>query len=829
MLKKCLSIGTVIVYLFTGQIGTSSVWAEELVLPKPGAMVPLSPAFDPAVIKGIKIHPDQPFQFNFLIARGEEKLADVPKNAAYQKLIKYFLASLAIPDEDQWVNLSPYEHALIIKDNFGKTEMGRDLLAQDYILKGISASLIYPEGKLGKAFWKKIYAQAQAKYGNTNVHVNTFNKVWIVPDKAVVYEYDDAQDLNAYVIESKLKVMLEEDYLSLQKNKQSSNTRASEIFRDIIIPALTHEVNTGKNFANLRQIYNAMILATWYKRTLKESILGKVYADRSKIKGIDQDPRANEEIYAHYLKAFKQGVFNFIKEDVDPLTQRRIPRKYFSGGFHREDKATTVVRRIDSAQTTAMSNEQAGIDNVFVSFDRASTAVKIEDLVLVTAASFSPYFDFLMEGKPLDIDTFDAIDITPAAKLLRRGKFAIRQGNLKGAQDYLKSSLTAEGTTDALRERAGILSAATYDMDADNPADRMTYGFEPNAEDFIEFLFMLKKSGMKTEQALSSLEQFLETMPPSEFMRTIGLMMSLLKLRSYLFDELKRVPASFFISGDLVNIVLKVIIDRDINDEVTAEAQRVKTQIPGLAQTENKQDELLRQLLSSSMNDIAARALGTDKANVNKFANALMPIIQKLTARASAGEGDAVSLVQRAVDIIDTPEGATTWGFKTGQMPLLKTSEVILKERINDQDVSSQQSLLTILLSSNADAFLRNHYVSNALEDLFGRGTDKVKVKTRFLKKTAQYAQHMLGLNIEDKVTSAIEDIEKQSNESRAMTTVNTTGGIDFKSSDSILNVLRGSKRSSDHLTIQDWSQFNTIDGLIPRIISIEPLLIVKQ
>jgi len=37
-------------------------------------------------------------------------------------------------------------------------------------------------------------------------------------------------------------------------------------------------------------------------------------------------------IYQRYLKAFKKGVYNYIKEDVDSLTQETIPRKYFSGG-----------------------------------------------------------------------------------------------------------------------------------------------------------------------------------------------------------------------------------------------------------------------------------------------------------------------------------------------------------------------------------------------------------------------------------------------------------------------------------------------------------------
>ena len=95
--------------------------------------------------------------------------------------------------------------------------MGRDLLAEDYMLKQITASLIYPEDEVGKKFWKRIYEEAAKKFGTTNIPVNTFNKVWIVPEKAVVYE--NAKAGTAYVVESKLKVMLEQDYLALEKNQ----------------------------------------------------------------------------------------------------------------------------------------------------------------------------------------------------------------------------------------------------------------------------------------------------------------------------------------------------------------------------------------------------------------------------------------------------------------------------------------------------------------------------------------------------------------------------------------------------------------------------------
>ena len=102
---------------------------------------------------------------------------------------------------------------------FGQTEMGRDLLAQDYLLKQITASLIYPESNWQRIL-EKVYAQAQAKYGTTNIPVNTFNKVWIVPDKAVVYENGGT----AFVLENHLKVMLEEDYLSLAETFRSGRT-----------------------------------------------------------------------------------------------------------------------------------------------------------------------------------------------------------------------------------------------------------------------------------------------------------------------------------------------------------------------------------------------------------------------------------------------------------------------------------------------------------------------------------------------------------------------------------------------------------------------------
>ena len=118
-------------------------------------MVHLSPEFNPPILKGIKVHPDNPFRFDFILDVGDGskpspngRVVNPPLQEESMRLIKYFLASLTIPEKDLWVNLSPYEKDRIIPQSFGLTEMGRDLLAEDYMLKQITASLIYPEDEM---------------------------------------------------------------------------------------------------------------------------------------------------------------------------------------------------------------------------------------------------------------------------------------------------------------------------------------------------------------------------------------------------------------------------------------------------------------------------------------------------------------------------------------------------------------------------------------------------------------------------------------------------------------------------------------------------------
>ncbi len=149
-------------------------------LPVPGTMIAPSGAFTPPLITGITVHPNDPLKLDFFVDAGTNNVKGKEFEQEGKKLIRYFLAALTVPEDQLWVNLSPYEENRIIPEELGKTELGRDMLAQDYMLKQLTASLMYPEKDIGNEFWDRVYTKAHEKFGSTEIPTNTFNKVWIV-------------------------------------------------------------------------------------------------------------------------------------------------------------------------------------------------------------------------------------------------------------------------------------------------------------------------------------------------------------------------------------------------------------------------------------------------------------------------------------------------------------------------------------------------------------------------------------------------------------------------------------------------------------------------
>ncbi|NTV29458.1 MAG: hypothetical protein HGA80_05195 [Candidatus Omnitrophica bacterium] len=347
-------------------------------LPEPGALLTPGGAGTPVILKGLVIHPEDPLKFDFLMDTGTEMSSGEELRREADRSIKYFLAALTVPEDDMWVNLSPLERDRIVPDGLGRTVLGRDLLAQDYVLKQLASSLLYPEGALGKKFWARLYETSLSETGRVDVDLDSFSRVWIMPAAAQVWEHDG----KVVILKSRLKVMLEADYKTesdkLDVGRQTPDVsnqtpgpsqssyssapkdvaeRSRQILRELLIPALEREVNEGAHFARLRQVYAAMILSDWYKIRLRDGLLGKAYADRNKVAGIEfSDGIDKDAIYSRYLETVSKGVFNYIREENDPHTGEAVPRKYFSGGFVKKGLRLLLLSGILSGPLTSLPN-----------------------------------------------------------------------------------------------------------------------------------------------------------------------------------------------------------------------------------------------------------------------------------------------------------------------------------------------------------------------------------------------------------------------------------------------------------------------------------------
>ncbi|MBZ0166513.1 MAG: hypothetical protein K8I00_06870, partial [Candidatus Omnitrophica bacterium] len=362
-----------------------------------------------------------------------------------------------------------------------------------------TASLMYPEKQLGSVFWTRVRQKLQQKYGTTDIPVNTFNKVWIVPDQAVVYEHDRS----AFVVQSHLKVMLEQDYLALDHHinepekelaialdvegdsLEKSSEVASEMVREVLIPEIEREVNEGENFTALRQIYQSMILASWFKDNLKETLLGKVYMNQVKTRGIEtDDEEINQRIYQRYLEAFEAGVYNYIKEEMDPDTQEMIPRKYFSGGITTMNVGTvrrdlaTLPRTEQERILTAASQQSPRAQILDIEVDFLGLGAEAGDLVINTVKKANE------RGVPIIIPATDQASGVRSDKavLSEAQKIAAIKGYRIDSQEFLAADA----------ENADDIAGAIKDINAEAAKGKFTE---------VQTLLNYLKFGPFTEEA----------------------------------------------------------------------------------------------------------------------------------------------------------------------------------------------------------------------------------------------------------------------------------------------------------------------------------------
>ena len=331
---RCIVIPTVSLLICIFTLFDLPAYSEVYDLPSADKILPVSADTSSPILKGIKIDPANPFRIEFIIDQKNASLLD--RDEAH-RLVSYFFAALTVPEADLWVNLSPYESERIIPGALGITDMGKDMLGQDYILKQLVSSLTYPESASGKKYWETVYKQVYLLAGKTDIAVNTFNKVWIVPAHARIHENGNV----AILVSSRLKALTEEDYTALAKNRADTkqvNAKdisrvAAQALKETLLSQIEWDINHGEHFNRLRQLYSSFVLAAWFKHKMQDTIF-QYYIDHNKVKGIDlSDKSAKEKIYNLYTSAFNKGVYSYVKREFDQNSRKIMRRQYFSGGI----------------------------------------------------------------------------------------------------------------------------------------------------------------------------------------------------------------------------------------------------------------------------------------------------------------------------------------------------------------------------------------------------------------------------------------------------------------------------------------------------------------
>lgn len=263
-----------------------------------------------------------------------EPILDVKKAA--QKSLEYFFIGLIMHDEAFWVNLNPDEPERIIEPALGNTDLGRIMLNADFRLKEDVSNLINPQtSQTGKEFWRRLYQKAQELTATDRIPVVT--RLWIIPGETMVLE----KDREFSIVKSTLRVRLEPAYLSQRlsakdKRQQELEDFAAELMEELVLPQLNKRVNEAYAYTDLREVYNALLLAQWYKQRFNpftDSLL-KVTDYR-----ILNDVELNysyqpEQIYQDYLKSLKEGQYSFTETDTTAGGFYTVitTRHYFSGG-----------------------------------------------------------------------------------------------------------------------------------------------------------------------------------------------------------------------------------------------------------------------------------------------------------------------------------------------------------------------------------------------------------------------------------------------------------------------------------------------------------------
>lgn len=221
-----------------------------------------------------------------------------------QRVRNYMNTFLAIEGGNFHVNLNPYDRNCGIPEILRKTELGRDMLAQDLELKKLTAELLHPTSGISREFW-----QETTRIGLLESDMLTCFRVWIQPGKLNIEEKFENNIAIVKLIKMQNEVKSELEIVPGAQIKQQ-HQQVFSIFKKYIFPAIEKEVCYGHRFNLIRQILSTLVFTIWMKKQLigKLDWINSNDPDRFKLNTVTDEPKLIKE---NYLRLFNSGIWTF--------------------------------------------------------------------------------------------------------------------------------------------------------------------------------------------------------------------------------------------------------------------------------------------------------------------------------------------------------------------------------------------------------------------------------------------------------------------------------------------------------------------------------------
>jgi hypothetical protein len=295
--------------------------------------------------------------FSLLTDAAHEMPTAAEQQELQSRLGRYLNTFLVLSGEHVNVTLTPADDYCGLPRLLRHTELGRDLLAQDMVLKHYTAAQLHPSTERGKAFWDRVNALPS---GRSNFQ--SCVRVWIVPGDASVREETVGDSGQVTIEKLGLKVLCEQDYETLRQYRTSQGARtvtscSAEVekvviglFKELIVPEIQNEVSLGPRFGLLRQILSVLLVAKWIMNSsLGEALTraGFIGANTPDKYGLNVvDGAVLDSMKRIYLQMFGRGVWQYTALRFDAQSGLVEKRLYVGGGvvLHRDECAATFTR-----------------------------------------------------------------------------------------------------------------------------------------------------------------------------------------------------------------------------------------------------------------------------------------------------------------------------------------------------------------------------------------------------------------------------------------------------------------------------------------------------